>query len=203
MTDPRTLGHSRPMLLPSPAMSALDAGTSPEVSARPSELVFEAVYAEHVDMVWRSLRSLGVPAAGVEDAVQDVFLVVHRRLSEFAARSSLRTWLFGIVLHVARNARRRERRKGGGTPLDMELPSPRPGPHDEAVAAEALALVARVLDDLDEAKREVFVLGELEQMTAPEIAEAIGQNLNTVYSRQRAARQAFAAALARHQRGRQ
>lgn len=200
MTDPGQAGHSPPMLTPSSAIPALPARTSPEDAL--AEQTFEVVYAEHVDLVWRSLRSLGVPASGLEDAVQDVFLVVHRRLPEFAGRSSLRTWLFGIVLHVARNARRREKRKGGAAPLDVDLPSPRPGPHEEAVAAEALALVARVLDDLDEIKREVFVLGELSEMTAPEIAEALGINLNTVYSRQRAARLAFAAALARHQRGR-
>jgi RNA polymerase sigma-70 factor (ECF subfamily) len=181
---------AHPRVLSAPATSA---------DVREGRPDFAAVYAEHVDRVWRSLRSLGVPEASVEDAVQDVFLVVHRRLGEFAGRSSLRTWLFGIVLHVARNARRRERRKGGTTPLDVEPASPLPGPHDEAETAEALSLVARVLEDLDEPKREVFVLGELEEMTAPEIAEALGIPLNTAYSRLRAARLAFAAALARHE----
>jgi RNA polymerase sigma-70 factor, ECF subfamily len=163
---------------------------------------FPAVYAAHLDLVWRSLRSLGVPPASVEDAAQDVFLVVHRRLPEFAERSSLRTWVFGIVLHVARNHRRRERRKGGLCPLDTELAGGGPGPDQEAETAEALERLAEVLGDLDEAKREVFVMGELEQMTAPEIAEALGINVNTVYSRVRAARLAFTAALARRQGGR-
>jgi RNA polymerase sigma-70 factor (ECF subfamily) len=162
---------------------------------------FQDVYAEHVDAVWRSLRSLGVPDASVEDAVQDVFLVVHRRLAEFAGRSALRTWLFGIVLHVARNHRRRERRKGGCAPLEVDVADAGPGPHEEAVTSEAFELLARLLEELDEAKREVFVLGELSQMTAPEIAEALGIPVNTVYSRQRAARLELAAAVARHQRG--
>jgi RNA polymerase sigma-70 factor (ECF subfamily) len=161
------------------------------------ESPFQLVYAEHFDLVWRSLRSLGVPSASVEDAAQDVFLVAHRRLPEFAGRSSLRTWIYGIVLQVARNHRRRERRKGGLDPLDVDVAGHGPGPDEEAEAAEALEHVAEVLGDLDEPKREVFVLGELEQMTAPEIAEALGINVNTVYSRLRAARLAFTAALER------
>jgi RNA polymerase sigma-70 factor (ECF subfamily) len=179
-----------------PALGALPMEDDPAASAETGQS-FEAIYAEHVDMVWRSLRSLGVPEASVEDATQDVFLVVHRRLPEFAERSSVRTWLFGIVLHVARNHRRRERRKGGCAPLDTEPAHEGPDPHEEAVTAQALEQLAQVLGELDEAKREVFVLAELEQMTAPEIAEALGINVNTVYSRQRAARLAFAAALAR------
>jgi RNA polymerase sigma-70 factor (ECF subfamily) len=158
---------------------------------------FQSLYAEHFAMVWRSLRALGVNEASVEDAVQDVFLVVHRRLPEFAARSSVRTWVFGIVLGVARNHRRRERRKGPCVPLEAELAGRGPDPHDEAVTAEALARVARALGTLDEAKREIFVMGEMEQMTAQEIAEALGINVNTAYSRLRAARAAFATALAR------
>jgi RNA polymerase sigma-70 factor (ECF subfamily) len=54
-----------------------------------------------------------------------------------------------------------------------------------------------LLDDLDEAKREVFVLAELQELTVPEIAQSIGIPVNTAYSRLRAARQAFEEALAR------
>ena len=194
-------GHSRPMatltselplLVTRPPCVDGEAGPFTSLEGR-----FQGLYAEHLDLVWRSLRSLGVPAASVEDASQDVFLVVHRRLPEFAGHSTVRTWIFGIVLHVARNHRRRERRKGGLAPLDVELAGGGPGPDQEAETAEALEQVAEVLGELDEAKREVFVLGELEQMTAPEIAEALGINVNTVYSRLRAARLAFTAALAR------
>jgi RNA polymerase sigma-70 factor, ECF subfamily len=165
---------------------------------------FQALYAEHVDLVWRSLRGLGVREASVEDAVQDVFLVIHRRLASFEARSSFRTWLFGIVLRVARNHRRTELRKGGCASLDAapDVADSAPGPHEEAASAEALRELSRALADLDEAKREVFVLAELEQMSAPEMAETLGINVNTVYSRLRAARQAFEAAVLRRNGGR-
>lgn len=164
-----------------------------------SALTFPLLYAEHLDVVWRSLRGLGVGEANVEDAVQDVFLVVHRRLDSFEARSSFRTWLYSIVLHVARNHRRREHRKGGCASLDAapEIADNAPGPHEEASAAEALRQLARLLEGLDEAKRDVFVLAELEELSAPEIAETLGINVNTVYSRLRAARQAVEAAAAR------
>ena len=192
-----TLTPELPVLMTGP--HPVDDEVAPRASAPPS---FQEVYAGHLDLVWRSLRSLGVPAASVEDAAQDVFLVVHRRLPEFAERSSLRTWIFGIVLHVARNHRRRERRKGGLAPLDPDLAGGGPGPEQEAETAEALERLAEVLGDLDEPKREVFVMGELEQMNAPEIAGALGINVNTVYSRLRAARLAFTAALARREGGR-
>ena len=202
----RLPGHSWPMATLTPELS-IPGGRPPDMEdeVAPSATLderFRAIHAEHLDMVWRSLRSLGVDEASVEDAVQDVFLVVHRRLGSFEGRSSVTTWLFGIVLHVARNQRRQERRKGGLAPLDVDLADGAPGPHEEAEASEALERLARVLGDLDEPKREMFVLSELEQLTAPEIAEALGINVNTVYSRQRASRLAFAAALQRRRGGR-
>ncbi|WP_437725047.1 RNA polymerase sigma factor [Sorangium sp. So ce861] len=165
----------------------------------------EALYDEHFAFVWRSLRRLGVADAAVDDAVQDVFLVVHRRLAEFEGRSSMKTWLFGIVLRVAR-AQRRNALRRGASELAVEAPE-----DPEAVAgpeadqpdarteqAEAVRIFYELLDELDEEKREVFVLAELEQMTAPAIAEVAGINVNTVYSRLRAARHDFEQAVLRH-----
>jgi RNA polymerase sigma-70 factor (ECF subfamily) len=166
----------------------------------PADLVtptFEELYNEHVDFVWRSLRSLGVRDYALEDAVQDVFVVVHRRLGEFEHRSSLRTWIFGVAMRVAHDHRRREGRKGGLAPLDFELVDHAPSPDERAVQAEALREVAALLEALDPEKRAIFVLAELEQWTAPEIAEALSINLNTVYSRIRAARRDFENAYAR------
>lgn len=160
---------------------------------------FPELYSEHFDLVWRALRSLGVPEHHVEDALQEVFIVVHRRLGDFEARASFKTWLYGIVLGVSRNARRTEHRKGGATPLvlEPEIADAAPGPHEGAVAAEALRQVSEALEELSESRREVFVLAELEEMSAPEIAKTLGVNVNTVYSRLRAARIAFEEAIAK------
>src|SRR4051812_45143312 len=82
--------------------------TGPQARPPPS---FDAIYEEHFDFVWRSVGRLGVDAAAVEDAAQDVFVIAHRRLAGFEGRSSVKTWLFGIALRVSRDHRRSARRK--------------------------------------------------------------------------------------------
>ena len=169
---------------------------SPE---RGDALAFDEVYEQHFDFVWRSLRRLGVAPSALDDATQEVFLVVHRRLSEFAGQSSLKTWLFGIVLHVAqRTARSAARRRTTELP-EHELADSGGSPQDEAQRREAVRLLYALLEQLDTDKRAVFVMAELEQMTAPEMAEVLGAPLNTVYSRLRAARREFESALKRLQ----
>lgn len=152
---------------------------------------FDEIYDQYFDFVWANLRRLGIPASHLDDAVQELFIVVHRRLGEFAGRSSLKTWLAGIAWRIASEYRRHESRKGGGEPLPDTLVAPGRDPLGAAVHAEALRHLDALLDELDEDKRVVFVLAELEQMSVPEIAQALDVNLNTVYSRLRAARMTF------------
>src|SRR5271166_2674926 len=164
-------------------------------------LTFEDVYGGHFEFVFRSARRLGVDPSAVDDVVQETFLVAHRRLEEFEGRSSLRTWLFGILRRIVRDHRRTARRKSPerapGDRVDLEaLRSREAGPHERAEEAEAVRILYALLDALDEDKREVFVLAELEQMRVPEIADAIDVNLNTVYTRLRAARRLFEKAVA-------
>jgi RNA polymerase sigma-70 factor (ECF subfamily) len=171
----------------------LDGAAAPEAAlAQPG---FDEVYEQLFDFVWRSLRRLGVPRAGIDDAVQDVFVVVHRRLPEFEGRSSLRTWVFGIALRVAHDHRRRARRKGGLAPLDPRMADEGLDPDASLARSEAVRELDRILGGLDEGKRAVFVLVEIEEMSAPEAALALGANVNTVYSRLRAARREVLAAL--------
>lgn len=165
----------------------------------PAPLTFERVYDRWFDFVWRSVRRLGVPEASVDDAVQDVFVVVHRRLGDFEGRSSIKTWLFGIAMRVVSDHRRAARRRRPAEPLRESLvEGPGGCPLEGAERHEAVRLLHSLLDQLDEDKRAVFVMAELEQMSVPEIADALGANLNTVYSRLRAARACFEEALARH-----
>lgn len=160
---------------------------------------FDELYEAHFDFVWRSARRLGVEDGAVDDVVQEIFLVVHRRLGEFAGRSSLRTWLFAIALRVVADHRRSLRRKSPAGHVDPEdVADRRSGPHEAAARAEATAVLQRFLDGLDDDKRAVFILADLEGMTAPEIAEATSSNINTIYARLRAARLAFEEAVRRH-----
>jgi len=167
--------------------------STPVVSPR-----FEEVYEAWFDFVWRSVRRLGVPDAAVDDAVQDVFLVVHRRLGDFEGRSTVKTWLFGIAIRVAKDHRRAARRRGPSDPLrESQLDAPDDSPMEEAAKAEALMVLHSMLDQLPDDRRAVFVMAELEQMSVPEIAEALEVNTNTVYSRLRLAREQFDKAVAR------
>ena len=166
---------------------------------------FARVYEDYFDFVWCSARRLGVPDATLDDAVQEVFVIVHRRLSEFEGRSSIKTWLFGIVRNVSREARRSIRRKSPhdarpGALADPDLLTAAADQQPDRLAERSAEnrVLHELLDRLDDEKREVFVLAELEQFTMPEIAEAVGCNVNTAYSRLRLARQAFAEAAARY-----
>lgn len=189
-------GHDSTVALLSNALGD-EAMTRPAAEA----LEFTAVYREHFGFVWRNCKRLGVAERYVDDAVQDVFVVVHRQLEGFEGRSSLKSWIFGITRRVAKDHRRRSMRKDKGEALpENGVADPRaPSPSEEVARAEAAAVLYQILDSLDDDKREAFVLAELEQMTVPEIAAATDTNVNTVYSRLRAARQAFEQAVARHQ----
>lgn len=176
--DPYALGDA------APAAPALD---------------FVTVYRAHFAFVWRSLRRLGVADHALDDAAQEVFITVHRRLAEFEGRSSIKTWLFGILLNTARHHRRTMARRRDRDPLPDAVPDAgHAGPLESIARAQAVEVLHRFLEGLDDALRECFVLSELEQMTAPEVAAATGANLHTVHSRIRTARQQFEQMVARH-----
>jgi RNA polymerase sigma-70 factor, ECF subfamily len=164
------------------------------------------IYAQHADFVFRNLRRLGVIESAIDDAVQDVFLVVHRRLGDFEARAQVTTWLFGIVLRVAQSYRRsamRRRARLSDTPasdIEQAPVSTAESPIELLERREAQTLLHRLLDELDDDKRAMLVCVELEQMTVPEAAESLGLNLNTAYGRLRAARATFNEAVARTQK---
>ena len=154
---------------------------------------FDEVYATHFAYVWRILRTFGVPEPVLEDAAQDVFVVVHRRLPEFEGRAAITTWLFAIARRVAST----HRRKAGDTRTEPLADEP-PSSADTFAAfsrAQAAATVMSILDTLDEDKRIVFALVELEQLSVPEVARMLEINLNTAYSRLRLARAAFELAV--------
>lgn len=158
----------------------------------------DEVYRREVEFVWRTCRYLGVGAADAEDVVHEVFLIVRRRLGEYDPQYSMRSWLAGIARHVVMHhhrARLRSARKTAAAPRPEADASQ---PQEDAVQhGEAAAILEAFLGELDDDKREVFVLCELEGLSAPEIAPVVGTNVNTVYSRLRAARQAFERKLAR------
>jgi RNA polymerase sigma-70 factor (ECF subfamily) len=154
-----------------------------------------AIYAEHAGFVWRVLRGMAIGRPQIEDAVQDVFIVVHRRYAEFDHRSKVQTWLFEICYRVAHAHRRQHKALQALTISDDELPARTPSPAEQLEKHERARLLFGLLDKLPEDKRMVLLLVEIEGMTAPEVAEALKLPLNTVYSRLRRARSEFSAAF--------
>jgi RNA polymerase sigma-70 factor (ECF subfamily) len=200
VTDPQPGGHRIGVAVPS-SQSDAPARPARHLHALPDLPGLDAIYRAHVDFVLRIAGRLGVPAHHREDVVHDVFLVVHRRLPDLRADASVRSWLFGItkrvVFHHVRGAGRavrRERQASGPTPvLD---------PEEDVARRQAARMVEASLAALPPDQRLVLVLADLEEMTAPEIADALGVKLNTVYARLRLGRRRFERALAQWQEGR-
>ena len=158
--------------------------------------LFSRLYDEHFDFVWRSLRRFGLSRALADDGVQEVFIVVHRRLADYDTSRAARGWLYGIARRVAATMLRGEYRAQRKI---AAVTSPEPGDMEQDVARQqAVSLMEAFLTELDDVQREVFVLVEVEGLTAPEAAAALGVKLNTVYSRLRRARARFQRAIKRH-----
>jgi len=196
VTDLGAAGHGSVVSASLPLRPALSGTSEREAVVRPS---FDELYVEHFTFVWRNLRRLGVAEAALSDAAQDVFLVVHRRLPDFEPRAAVRSWLYSIAVRVARQHRRGARRKPVEALDDTTFcpAAPELGPEQLAEHSEALRRLLALLEGLDDAKREAFVLSELENLTAPEIAAILGVNVNTIYARVRAARRELESALTR------
>jgi RNA polymerase sigma-70 factor (ECF subfamily) len=197
-------------------MTAMSVMADAQAEARPAPQEsptalpsFRSVYDDYFDFVWTCTRRLGVPVDAVDDVVQEIFVVVHARLNTVERPASLRSWLYGVVRRTAstyHRGRHTRTARESSESFDDVANLMQPSPLDLAVVNDELRLLWRLLGELDPLKREVFVLAELEEMTMPEIADAIGIPLNTAYSRLRAARQEFNSAFARHaaqQKGRQ
>ncbi len=141
------------------------------------------VYEQHLQYVWRLLTRFGVPSRDREDVAHDTFVVVHRKLSTFDPSRPLKPWLAGITFRVAVAYKRRK--------MQSEVPSELPDiqhPDQAGKSTELRQQAQRLLEQIPIERRAVFVLHELEGLTAPEISDAIGVPLNTVYSRLRLAR---------------
>jgi len=137
----------------------------------------------------------------MDDVVQEVFIVIHAKLDGLENPEALRSFIYGVVRRTVSTHRRAQRARpvtGLTTSVGPQAVSHSSSPLEQAEANAELQLLAKLLDELDEPKREMFALVELEELTVPEAAELLEIPLNTAYSRLRLARQAFEAALSRH-----
>jgi RNA polymerase sigma-70 factor (ECF subfamily) len=164
----------------------------------------EDIYRDHVDFAWRVLRRQGVGPADMPDAIQDVFLTVHRTLESFERRSSFKTWLYTICASVARDRRQRAhaRRETArldevGEPIDLRATADARAEHNLR-----LMMLESAVGEMDPTLSEVFLLFELEELTGQEISEALSVPLGTVYSRLQMARESFRRTVGRIENGR-
>jgi RNA polymerase sigma-70 factor, ECF subfamily len=167
---------------------------------------FHAIYTQYFDFVWSSARHLGAASDAIDDVVQDAFLVIHARLATLQNPDALRSWIYGIVRRTVSDHRRsRQNRDAAGARLCAELKAVGPAqrsPLDLAERSAELELLESILAELDEPKREVFLMVEVLEMTVPEVVQALEVPLNTAYSRLRLARKLFDEAIARHEASR-
>jgi len=165
---------------------------------------FGDIFDAHAEFVGRALRCLGVNERDLADACQEVFLVAHARLAEFEGRASIRTWLYAICVRRAlthrRGVARRREDAVAEPPEPAVLVTSASTPEREVERARAVGMALEILDSLDEEKRAVFVLYEVEQLSMPEIAAAVACPLQTAYSRLYAARRDVARELVKRRR---
>jgi RNA polymerase sigma-70 factor (ECF subfamily) len=185
-----------------PELPARD-GVAPSRSGdgKAETILFADLYEEHFSFVWRNAQRLLSRAADamIDDVTQEVFLVALRRHHEFEGRSSPRTWLFGILRNVVHRVRRSSSRRNIRDSADLEgIAAPASSPQAVAEKAQELRIVLELLDGLDDEKREVFILAQLEKMTPAEIAQATGTDVEKIYIRLRDARRLITAAAQRY-----
>ncbi len=157
----------------------------------PRPASFRELYDEHFAYTWRSLRYLGVPESQLEDASQELWLVVSRRLADFEQRSHVRTWLFGIAINLSRNLRRVQSRRRPHVPLPLELTAAGGDPCSRREANEGWEMVSRFLDTLDDTRRAIFVGALLEQWSPVELSPVLGLDATAVQNRVRSLRRSF------------
>jgi len=175
-------------------LRAEDEARDPTVDAQ----AFHTLYQQEFDFVWNVVRRLGVAERDLPDVVHDVFVVVYRRLSAYDPSRPLRPWLFGIAFRVQSAHRRRSRESSRADQEPDTLQGDVPAPDERMIQDQQRALVHAILQELSPERRAVLVAHELEGLPMAALSEALEIPVKTLYSRLRAAREDFVAAMRRH-----
>ncbi len=159
----------------------------------------ERLYLSELPAVFGFLHRLGARGSDLEDLAHDVFVTAVRRLDSYDRSRPIRPWLLGIAVRVASDHRKKgqSRREVSGDP--PEVPDEGRGAEDRLRQREARELVEEALQSLAPERRAVFVMYELEGISAADISEAMGTPVPTTYSRLRLGREEFTAAVRRIQ----
>ena len=155
------------------------------------------LYAEHADFVRRAILRLGGPAIDADDLTHEVFLVALRKWARLPPGTDARAWLHGVATHAVWAARRKARWRRRLGLAQQQPAEPAPGVDAALDRREARSQVYRLVDQLSEKKRTVFLLFELEGLSGEQIAAIVEAPLKTVWTRLFHARREFLAALER------
>ena len=158
---------------------------------------YREFFAEHLRYVWRTLRRLGVAEKDCEDVAQEAFIAIHKHFAERDPARPVKPWIFGFAFRVALAHKRRASTKSEvlGEVVDAVADSA-PDPATVTEARDAYRVVHAALAALPMEQRAVVIMHELDDIGAPEIAEALAIPLNTVYSRLRLGRDRLRTILA-------
>jgi RNA polymerase sigma factor (sigma-70 family) len=179
-----------------------------EMCRQGDDEAFSRLVAVHEGMVYNlAVRLLG-DAEEARDLSQEAFLQVHRTLGRFEGRSSLKTWIFRIVVNLSRNRQRWWRRRFRHRSCALEDISPRDesslsasrsafsSPYELARRRERSEKVQAALLRLSFDHRAILLLKEVEELSCDQIAASLGIPEGTVKSRLARAREALRRALA-------
>ncbi len=193
--------RDNPPLVPPLLKERVSASTHTNGGERSVSSRVERLYRAHAPRIWRLLRRFGVSETDAADLCQEVFVVALRKLPEFEGRSSEMTWLYGIAWRVASQHRRKMHRRAE---IPVANPTERlstpPEQEDRADLGRRLAVAYRLLEELEEKQRAVFVLYEIEGLPMKQVVEVLGCPLQTGYTRLHAARRRFEEAARRWRR---
>jgi RNA polymerase sigma-70 factor, ECF subfamily len=178
--------------------SMVDSRAQPDAPPVGPSARLRELFELHAPYVWNTFRRLGAPPSDLEDLTHDLFLEVRRHLDKYDPARPVRPWLFGFAFRIASHHRRRAYRRRE-TPGDIEHERADSGVLADAalVAHQDRQLVLQALESIDLDRRAVFVLYEIDGEPMSEIAGVLGIPVNTAYSRLRAARAEFGAAVKR------
>jgi RNA polymerase sigma-70 factor (ECF subfamily) len=173
-------------------IAALEAPLVEKADGNPAAVArARALVNDHFDFIWRLLRRLGVPLSEVDDAAQEVFWITAKRLAS-VEEGRERAFLYGTALRTASTLRRNQSRRDKWMDTDAgDSASTARAPDEELERRQALAFLDEVLSSLPGALREIFVLCDIEEFTAPEAASILNLPLGTIASRLRRARKDF------------
>jgi RNA polymerase sigma-70 factor (ECF subfamily) len=191
------------------ALHVRDAGLAPDAprataatgEASVTAPTFRKLFDEYLPAVFRALRRLGVAERDLEDQAHEVFLIVHRRLSDYDPSRPFRPWLLGICYRRALDYRRLVRHGRESLMDSPDAPAAGPTPEELVAERQSWRLLNRALDRLPEEKRAALVLHDLEGLSLAEVATVTGAPLQTVYSRIRSARELLSEAVKERPRG--